>query len=51
MRNDQIKEVKAQFSGLLTAAEAFKDLWDNKTTGEIDLVAPEDLPPTPVQPL
>ncbi len=33
------------------ASEAFQSLWDNNVTDEIDIVALEDLPPTPVQPL
>ena len=33
------------------ASEAFQDLWNSSATDEIDIVAPTDLPPTPVKPL
>lgn len=33
------------------ASEVFEHLWNSETNNEIDLVAPEDIPPTPVSSL
>jgi len=51
MKNVQVHKAKARFSALLPAAEAFRGLWNSKTNDELDLVAPEDLPPIPILPL